>query len=181
MRKLVSYLFISLDGVVEAPNRFIRDDLYQDLDEFSEETIGEQDAVLLGRKTYDEWSPFWPTSDIEPFATFINDVPKYVASKSLKAVDWSKSHLISGNFLDEVAALKSQAGRKTIGVHGSISLVQELLLAGLLDELRFVLCPAIAGQGRRLLSREGKAIQLDLQSASTTPRGLQNLVFQPRI
>ncbi|MCA8896759.1 MAG: hypothetical protein KDA48_15990, partial [Amphiplicatus sp.] len=77
MRKLISYLFISVDGVVETPNRFLREDLYQDLDPL-DDTIAEQDAVLLGRKTYEEWSNFWPSSNIEPFATFINNTPKYV-------------------------------------------------------------------------------------------------------
>ncbi len=179
MRKLISNLFISLDGVVEAPDRFLRADLYQDLDLLAgEETLAEQDAVLLGRKQYEEWSVFWPGSEIEPFATFINGVPKYVVSKSLKNLDWAKSHLLSGDIHDEIADLKSQPG-KTIGVHGSISLIQALLVAGLLDELRFTLCPAVAGQGRRLLSQEGEPIQLDLHSARTTPRGLQYLVFRP--
>ncbi|NIR58626.1 MAG: dihydrofolate reductase family protein, partial [Gammaproteobacteria bacterium] len=66
MPKLTSYLFISLDGVVEAPDRFLRSDLYQDLDLFFDETLAEQDAVLLGRKQYEEWSTFWPDSKIEP-------------------------------------------------------------------------------------------------------------------
>jgi dihydrofolate reductase len=179
MRKLISHLFISVDGVVEAPNRFLREDLYQDLDLFNDATIGGQDAVLLGRKTYEEWSAFWPDSQIEPFATFINNVPKYVAAKSLKTPGWAQSHLLSGDILSEIAALKGQPG-KTIGVHGSIGLVQSLLVAGLLDELRFVLCPAVAGQGRRLLSRDGEPIQLDLQSARSSPGGLQYLVFRPR-
>lgn len=179
MRKLISFLFISLDGVVEAPDKFLREDLYQDLDLFSDETIAGQDAVVLGRKTYEEWSVFWPDADIEPFASFINKTPKYVASRSLSTLDWQRSHLLSGDCLGEIAALKNQPGN-SIGVHGSISLVQSLLVAGLLDELRFVLCPAIAGQGRRLLSREGPPIQLDLQAARTSPRGLQYLVFQPR-
>lgn len=179
MRKLISYLFISVDGVVEAPDRFLRDDLYQDLTPL-DETIAEQDAVLLGRKTYEEWSMFWPDSKIEPFATFINNAPKYVASKSLKSLSWPRSNLLSGEIRDEVAALKDQVG-KAIGIHGSISLVQALLVAGLLDELKFVLCPAVAGQGRRLLDRAGKPIQLDLQSARATPGGLQYLVFRPRI
>jgi dihydrofolate reductase len=179
MRKLTSYLFISLDGVVEAPNTFLRDDLYPDLDLFIDETLAEQDTVLLGRKTYEEWSRFWPDSKIEPFATFINNVPKYVASKYLKTLGWAQSNLLSGDIHEEIAALKREPG-KTIGVHGSISLVQALLVAGLLDELKFTLCPAVAGQGRRLLSREGESIQLDLLSARVSPGGLQYLVFQPR-
>lgn len=179
MGKLTSHLFISLDGVVEAPDRFLRDELYQDLSLFEDETIAGQDAVPLGRKTYEEWSMFWPDSKIEPFATFINNVPKYVASKSLKTLGWSPSNLLSGDVLDEIATLKTKSG-KAIGVHGSVGLVQALLVAGLLDESRLTLCPAVAGQGRRLLSREGEPTQLALQSARTTPRGLQYLVFRPR-
>ena len=78
MRKVTSYLFISLDGVVEAPDTFVRSDLYEDFDPLTAEMIAEQDAVLLGRKTYDDWSVYWPQSTIEPFATFINTTPKYV-------------------------------------------------------------------------------------------------------
>jgi len=178
VRKLISYLFISVDGVVETPNRFLREDLYQDLDPL-DDTITEQDSVLLGRKTYEEWSNFWPNSNIEPFATFINNTPKYVASKTLNSLGWSQSSLLSGDLRDEITALKSKPG-KAIGVHGSISLMQTLLDAGLIDELKLVMCPAIAGQGRRLFSRNGDPIQLDLQSAQTTPGGLQFLVFRPR-
>jgi len=180
MRKLISFLFISLDGVVESPNKYVRDDLYQDLDPFIEEGIAEQDAVLLGRKMYEEWSVFWPESKIEPFSTFINNTQKYVVSQTPMELGWRRSTLLCGDLREQVAALKSQTG-KTIGVHGSISLVQSLLMTGLLDELRFLLVPAIAGQGRRLLSHDGDPIQLNLQSARTTPRGLQYMVYQPRL
>ncbi|HRX40995.1 MAG TPA: dihydrofolate reductase family protein, partial [Parvularculaceae bacterium] len=105
--------------------------------------------------------------------------PKYVASKTLNSLGWSQSSLLSGDLRDEVMALKNKPG-KAIGVHGSISLVQTLLDAGLIDELKLVICPAIAGQGRCLFSRDGDPIQLDLQSAQTTPGGLQFLVFRPR-
>ena len=176
MRKVTSFLFISLDGVVEAPDKFVRSDLYEDFPPLTAESIAEQDAVLLGRKTYDEWSGYWPQSTIEPFASFINNTPKYVVSKTLKSVDWPRSTLISGNLGDAIAALKKQPG-KTIGVHGSISLVQSLLTAGLLDELRFTLIPAVAGHGRRMLSRDGQAIQLTLESTRATPSGLQYMIF----
>lgn len=177
-RKIVSFLFISLDGVVEAPDKFLRADLYQDLDPIMGAAIAEQDAVLLGRRQYEEWSTFWPQSTIEPFATFINNTPKYVVSKTLRSVDWNQSNLISENLEDAVAALKAAPGR-TIGVGGSISLVQSLLTLGLLDELRLVLIPALAGQGRRLFSREGDPIQMTLHSTQKTPNGLQYMVFHP--
>jgi dihydrofolate reductase len=179
MRKLVSFLFMSLDGVVEAPDQYVRSDVYQDFPELIGALVPEQDAVLLGRKTYEEWATFWPASQIEPFAPFINNTPKFVVSSTLQEVDWHLSTLIRHDFLAEIEKLKMQPG-KMIGVHGSISLTQSLLLAGLLDELRFVLCPAIAGSGRHLLDHGGPAVQLDLQSSRTTPTGLQYLVYSPR-
>src|SRR5438270_12802699 len=108
MRKLTSFLLVSLDGVVDAPNRFFRGDVYEDLLSLIGETIAEQDAVLLGRKMYDEWSVYWPKATTEPFATFINNTPKYVVSKTLKSVDWHRSSLLTGDLREEVAALKGQ-------------------------------------------------------------------------
>ncbi|MFN3958631.1 MAG: dihydrofolate reductase family protein [Parvularculaceae bacterium] len=179
IRKLVAHLFMSVDGVVEAPDRVLRAELYQDLDAINDETIGGQDAVLLGRKTYEEWSAFWPGADIEPFASFINATPKFVVSKSLTRLDWWPATLINADVQRDIDALKDSPGQ-SIGVHGSISLVSFLINAGLLDELRLVMCPALSGSGRRLLSRDGAPIQLDLCSSRTTPGGLAYLVFHPR-
>jgi dihydrofolate reductase len=179
MRKLVSFLFISLDGVVEAPNKYMRSDLFEDLPELIGQTVAEQDAVLLGRKTYEEWCDFWPESQIEPFSTFINNTPKFVFSSTLDEVRWNHSTLVRHDLPGEVARLKKQPG-KAIGVHGSISLTQSLLLAGLLDELRFIQVPAIAGSGRRLLEHGGPPVQLDLQTSRKTRTGLQYLVYSPR-
>jgi dihydrofolate reductase len=179
MRKLMSCLFISLDGVVESPDSFVRPDLYNDFPEIIRETIAEQDTVLLGRKMYEEWSQFWPNSQIEPFASFINSHPKFVVSSTLRNLEWNHSTLLRGDLADAIGELKAQPG-KTIGVHGSISLVQSLLLAGLLDELRLIVCPVIAGHGRRLLDHQGDALQLDLKHSRATPTGLEYLVYTPR-
>jgi dihydrofolate reductase len=179
MRKLTSFLFISLDGVVESPNTFVRPNVFDDMSELIRETIAEQDAVLLGRKMYQEWSQYWPESKIEPFASFINNHAKFVVSSTLSDLEWRNSTVLGPDLAAGIARLKTQAG-KTIGVHGSISLVQSLLLAGLLDELRFIQSPAIAGHGRRLLEHPGAARQLDLKHSRTTPTGLQYLVYTPR-
>ncbi|MDB5933272.1 MAG: hypothetical protein JWQ01_616 [Massilia sp.] len=179
MRKLTSHLFISLDGVVESPDTFVRPNVYADFPDLIRETIAEEDAILLGRKMYQEWSQFWPDSKIEPFASFINNHPKYVVSSTLRSLEWRHSTLLSGDLAGAVGELKAQPG-KAIGVHGSICLVQSLLLAGLLDELRFIQVPAIAGHGRRLLDHQGAALQLDLQHSRATPTGLQYLVYRPR-
>ena len=179
MRKLTSFLFISLDGVVEAPNTFVRADVFDDIIELIGDTVAEQDTILLGRKMFDEWSNYWPDSTIEPFASFINNHHKYVVSSTLKEVNWRHSSLIHDDVSNAIAGLKAKNG-KTIGVHGSISLVQSLLVAGLLDELRFIQFPVVAGRGRRLLEQDGGPFQLDLQSSRRTPSGLQYLIFTPR-
>jgi dihydrofolate reductase len=179
MRKLTSFLFISLDGVVESPNTFVRPNVFDDISELIRETIAEQDTILLGRKMYQEWSQYWPDSKIEPFASFINNHPKFVVSSTLRDLEWSHSSLLGRDLAGAIGELKTQPG-KTIGVHGSVSLVQSLLLAGLLDELRFIQVPAIAGHGRRLLDHPGAARQLDLQYSRATPTGLHYLVYTPR-
>jgi dihydrofolate reductase len=179
MRKLTSFLFISLDGVVESPNTFVRSNVFDDIIELIRETIAEQDTILLGRKMYQEWSQYWPSSKIEPFASFINSHQKFVVSSTLTNLEWSHSTLLGRDLPSAIDELKTQPG-KTIGVHGSISLVQSLLLGGLLDELRCIQFPAIAGHGRRLLDDAGVARQLNLQYSRTTSTGLQYLVYTPR-
>jgi dihydrofolate reductase len=179
MRKLTSFLFISLDGVVESPNTFVRANVFEDISELIRETIAEQDTILLGRKMYQEWSQYWPDSKIEPFASFINNHPKFVVSSTLRDLAWSHSALLGRDLAGAIGELKTQPG-KTIGVHGSVSLLQSLLLAGLLDELRFIQVPVIAGHGRRLLEYPDASRQLDLQYSRATPTGLLYLVYTPR-
>ena len=149
MRKVVAYELLSLDGVAEDPDSFIHEwDAAMDANLAA--VIAEQDAVILGRGSYEEWAQFWPTSDIEPFATFINRVPKYVATSSPLELEWAGATAIDGELVDFVRDLKTRPGGD-IDVHGSISVGQALLSAGLVDELRLIITPAIAGAGRKLL------------------------------
>jgi len=148
-RKVVAGHFLSLDGVAEAPERFITawDD---ETDASGADLISTQDAVILGRRTYDEWAEFWPGSEIQPFASFINAVPKYVATSTRLDREWTSSRVIDGGLVDFVRHLKGQPGGD-IGVHGSISVTRTLLAADVVDELRLVIAPTIAGSGQRLL------------------------------
>ncbi len=149
MRKVVAYELISLDGVAEDPDRFITEwDPVMDAN--LARVISSQDAVILGRRSYDEWSRFWPNSEIEPFASFINNVPKFVATSTDFTLPWSNSTKIEGELSTYVRGLQQKTGGD-IGVHASIQVVQSLLRAGLVDELRLVVAPAIEAQGRRLL------------------------------
>lgn len=179
MRKLVSFLFISLDGVVEEPIKFVgRNAASEDVLKFLGETIAEQDAVLLGRKMYEEWSGFWPKAKLEPFASFINSRQKYVVSSTLNSTHWGPAKILRGPLDQEVAGLKASVGG-TIGVHGSVSVVQSLLRAGLIDELRFIQFPVVSGNGRRLLEEASAPIRLHLDHAHKTPNGLQYLTLSP--
>ena len=149
MRKIVVYELLSLDGVAEKPDSFFAD--WDDaMDANLAAVIGTQDAVVLGRRSYHEWAGFWPGSQIQPFANFINPVPKYVATSTPLDRDWANATVLDGGLVDFVRDLKQQPGGD-IGVHASISVAQALLAAGVVDELSLVIAPTIAGRGRRLL------------------------------
>ena len=95
MRKVVLYELLSLDGVAEDPDKFVID-WDEEMGANLAAVIATQDAVILGRRSYDEWSEFWPDSEIEPFATFINDVAKYVASSTPLGRQWHNATAIEG-------------------------------------------------------------------------------------
>jgi dihydrofolate reductase len=167
MRKVVIYELLSLDGVAEAPDTFFGWD--DALDEKLAAVIATQDAIILGRRSYNEWARFWPSSDVEPFATFINAVTKYVATSTPLDRDWAGATAIEGGLVDFVRQLKQQPGGD-IGVHGSISVAQALLAAEVVDELRLVIGPMIAGNGRRLLDGL-PPMKLELIRSEISPGG----------
>ena len=168
MRKVVVYELLSLDGMADDPDRFITE--WDDaMDANLADVIGAQDAVILGRRSYDEWSRFWPDSRIEPFATFINGVAKYVATSTPLDRKWANTTVIDGELAGFVRDLRNQPGAD-IGVHASISVAQALLAAGVVDELRLVIAPVIVGSGRRLLDGL-PAIRLEPIRSTTSPAG----------
>jgi len=184
MRKVVGGLFTSLDGVVEAeilpqPQAEEWNQFYADMQDFMTEAINEQDAVLLGRGTYQAWAAFWPTAPAElPFTRFINPVPKYVVSTTLSNVEtWQPATLIKGDISQTIAQLKQQPG-KSIGVHGSLTLVRSLLEWDLLDELILVVFPILLGGGRRLLNAGDSFKRLTLVRSTSTRTGGLLLTYQ---
>ena len=169
MRKIVVYELLSLDGVAEEPDRFFTD-WDEAMDANLAAVIATQDAVILGRRSYDEWVGFWPNSTIEPFASFINTVPKYVATSEPLDPEWENASAIDvGGLVDFVRDLKGQPGGD-IGVHASILVAQALLAADVVDELRLVIAPRMAGDGRRLLDGL-PPIQLESIRSETSPTG----------
>ncbi len=176
MRAVVVYEFMSVDGVAEEPSNWVFDvdeEVFGNL----RQVIGRQDDVLLGRGTYDYWAGHWPTSDMEPFAGFINRTPKHVVTSSPLTQPWSNSTAVHGSAVEHVTALKAGDGGD-IGVHGSITLARSLLRAGLVDELRLVVAPTVAGTGRRLFDDDGDLRRLELTDVVRTPSGILLLGYR---
>jgi dihydrofolate reductase len=177
MRKLISALFITIDGVVESPDKWSFDHFDEGMMESMQTQLADQDTVLLGRVTYDEWVNYWPTSNDEPFASYINNVPKYVVSTTLDKVNWKNAQLIKGDVTAEINKLKQQPG-KNIGTAGSPSLVRWLVENDLVDELILTVYPVIAGSGKRLFNQNSDLKRMKLVSAKATPTGVAILTYQ---
>ncbi|WP_040803608.1 dihydrofolate reductase family protein [Nocardia concava] len=183
--KLTVTMFVSMDGVLQAPGGPEEDptggfDLGGWLIPFADQDMGatvvgwvaDADAFLLGRKSYDLLSAHWPrvTDPADPMATALNTLPKYVPSTTARELTWHNSHLLTGDLIEEVRALKAKPGR-TLQVHGSGALARELLAAGLVDELRLLTFPVVLGKGRRLFEDGTAAAAWRLDSATSTAAG----------
>ena len=182
MRKVTSGLFITLDGVTQSPEKWQFDHFDDDMLANMSAHIAAEDTILLGRVTYQDWEPYWPNSTDEPYASHINNTPKYVVSTTLDKVEWGKwdnISLFNGNLAEEIARLKQQPG-KNIGVPGSPTLVRSLLQNDLLDQLTLMIHPVVAGNGKRLFSDGSDLKRLKLVDSKTTKTGVSILTYQPR-
>jgi dihydrofolate reductase len=179
MRKVTAGLFSSIDGVVEAPDQW-QPAFDEEMGAVLSQMLEEQDAVLLGRVTFTEWAGYWPTSTDEPFASWINSTPKYVASTTLDSVDhWANTTLITESVGEFVADLKQQGGG-TIGTAGSPTLVRSLIEHGLLDELTLMISPVVAGGGRaHLFPDDAAARSFELVEAQPTSSGALIATYRP--
>lgn len=188
MRKITASLFITLDGVVEAPGsgdttlpekrgwsqQFMTPEMGQII--FGQ--MEANDALLLGRVTYEGFAAFWPNMpDDNPFAQRMNGFTKYVVTTTLDRADWVNSTLIKGDIPAEIAKLKQQSG-KNISITGSGTLVESLLPTGLIDELQLCVCPIVLGVGKRLF-KGGHETMLQLTDSRTFSSGMVMLSYQP--
>ena len=178
MRKLVVTEFLSLDGVMEAPEKWTFQFWNDDLAKFKLDELFASDAHLLGRVTYQIFAGAWPSrSDEEGFADRMNSLPKYVVSTSLKKAEWKNAHLIRENVAEEVSKLKQQPGRNIL-VAGSATLVQTLIQHDLIDEYHFLVFPIVLGGGKRLFIDESKAT-LKLVETKAFNLGVVLLSYKP--
>ncbi len=179
MRKIVAGLYISLDGVVEAPETWHFPYLNDEMREVIGSQMAAADTMLLGRRTYEVFAAYWPDkgSEVE-LADQINATPKLVASTTLESVEWRNSSLIKGDVAEELRRLKQEPGTD-ISITGSATLVRSLLRAGVLDELRLLVHPIIVGGGRRLFEGTFDRVPLKLIESRTLKTGVLYLTYAP--
>lgn len=179
MRKVFATEFLTLDGVMEAPDQWSFQFWSDESGTFKLDELLATDALLLGRVTYEGFAAAWPSmTDEEGFAERMNGLPKYVVSTTLDEVAWNNSHLIKGDVAKEVAALKQQPGQD-IAIHGSADLVRTLMQHGLIDEYRLMLFPVVVGKGKRLFRDEGEKTALKLVESKTFASGVVVLTYEP--
>ncbi|WP_255953365.1 dihydrofolate reductase family protein [Streptomyces odontomachi] len=189
MRKIVASLFIALDGVVEAPDQWHFPYFNDEMGAAVNAALGSADTLLFGRKTYDSFAGAWPEREAAGgedagFAKVLGDARKIVVSRQKLEFGWRNSEQLQGDLVATVTSLKETAGG-TIGLSGSVSVVRQLLAAGLLDELHLLVHPIAVRKGMRLFDESDggdggeSAIPLRLISSEAFTTGVLNLVYGP--
>ncbi|MGV9576302.1 dihydrofolate reductase family protein [Streptomyces sp. NPDC003509] len=194
MAKLTLTTFVSLDGVMQAPGGPDEDTTggfeyggwmvpFADdgLGAFINEVFDRSGAYLLGRRTYDIFSSYWPevTDPQDPVAARLNTLPKHVVSRTLTAPEWENTTVVRGDVPAEVARLKEQTAEGELQIHGSGTLAQFLLPHGLIDEVNLIVHPVYLGSGRRLFADGGEPTAFELTGARTTGSGIAIHTYRP--
>jgi dihydrofolate reductase len=180
VRRIKSYFFVSLDGVVESPDKWHFPYFDDEMGEAVGAGFATADAMLMGRVLYDEWSAYWPEHADEPFGDTMNSMQKYVVSNRLQAADWQNTELIGGDeAARRVAEIKAQDGGD-ITLSGSATTVRWLLREGLLDELHLLVHPIVVGDGMaRLFPPDEPTTPLRLAGSQTLKSGVLNVSYVP--
>ena len=178
MGRIVSNFFISMDGVVESPDKWhfpYWDDRMGEIVGSGMSTTG---AFLMGRRLYDEWSQYWPQQGPEvPFSEYINGVSKYVVSNTLTEATWNNTTLVNGDVAARIREAKEQVDGD-LGMSGSATTVRWLLANGLLDELALLVHPIAVGSGQRLFE-DTPTYPLRLVHSETLDSGVLHVRYQP--
>jgi dihydrofolate reductase len=183
MRKITADLFISLDGVVEAPDQWHFPYFNDEMGAAVDSTMGSSDTLLLGRKTYDSFAGAWPEREAAggedaDFAKKLGDARKIVVSNQQLDFTWRNTEQLKGGFVEAITALKAEPGGN-IAMSGSVSVVRQLLAAGLLDELHLLVHPIAVRKGMRLFDEGDASLPLKLISSEAFQTGVLNLVYAP--
>ncbi len=181
MRKVIASEFVSLDGVMESPEKWHFPYFNDEMGEAIGAAMAQADAMLMGRVLYEGWAAYWPQQDPEenPVPAQMNGIQKYVVSTTLEEpLEWSNSALINGDVAEEITKLKQLPG-KDISISGSGALVRSLLQDDLLDELSHKDHPIVVGSGKRLFEDWSDQKALELVDSKTFSTGVLYLTYQP--
>jgi len=178
MRKIVAGLFVSVDGVVEAPETWTGPYFSPEVGQHIESMMAAGDTLLLGRGTYQTFAASFAGNTSDPMAAQMNAIPKVVVSTTLDRAEWENSTLVRGGVAAEITRLKQQPGTN-INISGSATLVAWLLRQGLLDELDLLVFPVVIGQGKRLFDGEPGQAGLALAACEAFPAGVAHLAYRP--
>ena len=178
MREVFFQMMVTLDGYIEGPNPWdidwhVTDD---DFNRYVQDMLGSIGGILLGRKTYEGFAQYWPTSADEE-ARAMNELPKYVFSRTLDGVEWSNSRLVKTDAAEEVARLKQESG-KALAVFSN-SLGASLAHQGLIDEYLFFVNPVVLGAGTPILNGIKERLPLQLLRTETFGSGVVCLYYRP--
>lgn len=184
MAKVISTLFISADGVAEIDPDWHFPYFDENMGRAVTEDYEAADVLLIGRETYDSFAGAWPGREAAggedaPFAKQIGDMRKVVVSRQALEFSWRNSELIEGDLADAVRSLKADPGVKGLLIPGSISVVQQLLAAGLVDELRLLVHPVAARKGRKLFDDGDTAYHLKVTLTEAFPTGVIRVIYTP--
>jgi dihydrofolate reductase len=177
MRQIAAGLFVSLDGVVEAPEKWTGPYFNDQVGQAVAALMAGNDAMLLGRVTYEGFAAAFGGQS-GGMADQMNNTPKYVVSRTLTTADWQNSTLIKGDVAARISELKQQPGQN-IGMSGSSDLVSWLLRYGLLDRLDLLVFPVVLGSGKRLFSEPDGQVSLALASSEAFGTGVVHLTYTP--
>lgn len=179
MRKVALTEFLSLDGVMEAPDQWHFPFFGDDAGQYKHDELFATDALLLGRITYEGFAAAWPSmTDEDGFADRFNSIPKYVVSTTLKDPEWNNSHVVGENVVDEINKLKHEPGLDVV-IHGSGKLANSLMEANVIDEYRLMIHPIVVGKGQRLFPDGVVAPALKLVDSQVFSKGVVVLTYAP--
>jgi dihydrofolate reductase len=186
MRKVVVSVYVTLNGIMEAPEKWSGQFWNAEHGRYARELLFASDALLMGRETYEIFAASWPNRTAaddgpgsEGFVDRINSLPKFVASTTLKEpLTWNNSHLIKENVAEAVSKLKQQPGQDIV-MYGAGPVAHTLMQHGLIDELRVWVHPIVWGSGKHLFNNASDVPVLRLVGTTTFSSGVIVLAYQP--
>ena len=176
MRRIIVSMFVTLDGVMETPEKWVPPFATKAIDTLEFDETREAGTLLIGKRTYQIFAESWPSRTGE-LAERMNGPPKYVVSTTAEKLQWNNSHQITGDVGETIAKLKYQPGQNILVV-GSGALVQTLMHQNLIDEYRLLVYPIVLGKGKRLF-HNGTPARLKLSETRAFDTGVVLLRYEP--